>query len=100
MGIEIKEECPLGAICEKVKGDEIVRCRWYINVKGKEPQSEELIDQWDCTMIWLPKLLIENAQTNRGQTAAIESFRNEMVEGQNTFNGLINEALRIKQIKE
>lgn len=31
-------------------------------------------------MSWLPILLIENAQQNRQTGAAVESFRNEMVE--------------------
>ena len=33
-------------------------------------------------MTWQPILLVENAQTNRGQTQALESFRNEVVTGQ------------------
>ena len=32
-------------------------------------------------MAWLPVLLIENAQQSRQTGAAVESFRNEMVEG-------------------
>jgi len=31
-------------------------------------------------MAWLPVLLIENAQQSRQTGAAVESFRNEMVE--------------------
>ena len=80
--IEIKVTCPLGHTCEKVVDGAIERCAWYTNIQGKDPQSEEIIDQGKCAMAWQPILLIENAQTNRGQTQALESFRNEVVVGQ------------------
>ena len=90
--MEIKEICPLGAECEEAKDNKIYRCAWYTCLKGKDPQSEKEIDEWGCSLKWLPVLLVENAQTNRGQTTALESFRNEMVEGQNSFNKIIMEA--------
>lgn len=31
-------------------------------------------------MNWLPVLLVENARVSRGTSAAVESFRNEMVD--------------------
>jgi hypothetical protein len=30
-------------------------------------------------MAWMPMLMIENSQQQRGTSAAVESFRNEMV---------------------
>ena len=59
--------CPLGHTCEKAVDGYIERCAWYTNIKGKDPQSEEIIDQWKCAMTWQPILLVENAQTNRLQ---------------------------------
>lgn len=46
---------------------------------GKNPQSEEMIDDWRCAVALLPMLLIENAQMSRQTGAAMESFRNEVV---------------------
>jgi len=37
------------------------------------------IDEWGCSIAWLPHLLIENAGQVRQGAAATESFRNEMV---------------------
>ena len=37
-------------------------------------------------MAWLPVLLIENAQQSRQTGAAVESFRNEMVEANKISN--------------
>ncbi len=92
--MKIKQTCPLGNDCETIKDNQIYRCRWYIALKGKDPQSEKEIDEWGCAMSWLPILLVENAQTNRGQTQALESFRNEVSKGQNTFNQLFASGIK------
>ncbi len=94
--MDVEYFCPLGANCEGIKDNQISRCRWYVALKGKDPQSEQYIDKWGCAIEWLPILLIENAQTNRGQTQALEMFRNEMAAGQNTFNALFTAALQNK----
>ena len=87
---DIEMSCPLGAECEEIKDNKVHRCKWYVALRGKDPQSDKEIDDWQCAMYWLPILMIENAQTNRGQTAAIESFRNEMVNNNNNFNELLS----------
>lgn len=92
--------CPLGCNCEEVKEDKdgqyISTCKWLVEVRGKDPQSEMEISEWRCSLAWTPTLLVENSQTNRGQTGAMESFRNEMVKGQEVFNGLMQKALKQK----
>ena len=90
MSIEIKFTCPLGSECEEIKDGKLHRCAWYTCVSGKDPQSEEEIkEEWGCAIAWLPKLQIEMSQTNRGQTQALESFRNETKKGQDEFNKLM-----------
>jgi len=84
--------CPLGSECEGIKNNQQFRCAWYTHLVGQNPQGGPPIDEWKCAMAWMPLMLVENAQTNRGQTAALESFRNEMAEGQQTFNNLISAA--------
>lgn len=91
--MDIKLTCPLGSVCEEIKDNKLHRCRWYTNVKGKHPQSEEILDQWDCSLAWLPWLLVENAQTNRGQTQALEMLRDETIKRQDIFNGMIAASL-------
>jgi len=86
MGMEIIVDCPFGMECEKIKDDKIHRCSLFIKLQGKDPQSDKDIDHWGCAFAWLPILLIENAQTNRGQTQALESFRNETIRNQQQFN--------------
>jgi hypothetical protein len=78
MAIEIKRFCPLGhKACEYAEDGYIYRCNWYEQLRGKHPQSEEIIDEWKCSVSWIPTLMTEMTQTNRGQTQALESFRNE-----------------------
>jgi hypothetical protein len=55
-------------------------CPLWIKIRGKHPQSSAEIEEWNCALAWLPVLLIENAQMARQTGAAVESFRNEMVE--------------------
>ena len=57
------------------------KCRWYVHLLGTSPQSADRIDHWDCAISFLPILLIEGAQQTRQAGAAIESFRNEVVRG-------------------
>ena len=48
------------------------------------------IDNWGCSIAWLPHLLIENANQTREAGAATESFRNEMVKAsENTVRTMV-----------
>jgi hypothetical protein len=82
MAIETILTCPLGSKCEEAKDGKIYRCAWYTKLQGKNPQSEEIIDEWGCAISWLPLMQVEVAQTNRGQTAAICSMRDESIKRQ------------------
>ena len=75
MQIEAKSNCPLDNFnpCRQLD------CAWFMKIKGKDPQSEKEIEEWGCSMAWLPVLMIENSQQQRSTGAAVESFRNEMV---------------------
>jgi len=75
MKIESKSNCPLDGFkpCRQLE------CAWFIQLRGTNPNSGEPVDEWGCSMAWLPMLMIENSQQQRGTSAAVESFRNEMV---------------------
>lgn len=55
------------------------QCPKFVQIRGKDPQSDKEIDKFGCVDSFLPMLLIENAQMQRHTGAAVESFRNEMV---------------------
>ena len=93
--MDIKIICPLGSKCQEAKDGKVFRCAWYVKLAGKDPQSNKEFDEWRCAMAWLPVMLVEVSQTNRGQTGAIESFRNNVTSG---IAGMIATAQN-KQIK-
>ena len=55
------------------------KCKFYIQLMGKDPNTGQDVNDFDCAIAWLPMLLIEGSQQTRQAGAAIESFRNEMV---------------------
>lgn len=70
-------------------------CAWYIHLRGTNPNTGQEIDQWGCSMTWMPMLLVENSQQQRQTGSAVESFRNEMVKNnENILQGLINGSRR------
>lgn len=75
MKIEPKSNCPLNSFnpCKELD------CAWFIQVRGKNPNTGEDIDNWGCAMAWMPIMMVENSQQQRQTGAAVESFRNEMV---------------------
>ena len=75
MKLEAKANCPLDGFkpCRQLD------CAWFMKVRGTNPNTGEEIDDYGCSMAWMPVLLIENSQQQRQTGAAVESFRNEMV---------------------
>jgi len=53
-------------------------CTFYCHISGNNPQTGEVIDNFECAISLLPLLLVENSNQQRQTGAAIESFRNEM----------------------
>ena len=75
MKIEPKNNCPLNNFepCKELD------CAWFIKLVGKNPNTGADMEDWGCSMAYLPILTIENSQMQRQTGAAVESFRNEMV---------------------
>ena len=86
--------CPL--IGEDCRG---LECSWYTQVRGTNPQSGEEIDEWGCAVTWMPMLLIENSLTNRQTGAAVESFRNESINQQQTNRQLMTALTQLPKIQ-
>jgi hypothetical protein len=69
-----------GSYCPLVKEDCLqLKCAWFTQLRGVNPNTGKEIDEWGCAVTWLPILLVENSQQQRSTGAAVESFRNEMV---------------------
>jgi hypothetical protein len=97
MKIESKNLCPLNSFepCKQLD------CAWFLKLRGHNPNTGEEIDDWGCSISWMPILLVENSQMSRQTGAAVESFRNEMVKANEVSQSLLNPALSaaIKSIR-
>ncbi len=70
-----------GTFCPIIK-DECLqnKCKFWVQLRGTHPQTGAPVDEWDCAVWWLPMLLTEVSQQARQTAAAVESFRNEVVQ--------------------
>jgi len=69
-----------GKYCPLIKKDCIgLKCSWYTQIRGTNPNTGQPVDEWGCAITWMPILAIEVAQKENQTGAAVESFRNEVV---------------------
>ena len=92
MKIGPKNNCPLDGFnpCRQLE------CAWFMKILGKNPNTGEDIEDWGCSMVWMPLMIIENSQMQRHTGAAVESFRNEMVKANESSQGLLIAAMESK----
>ena len=84
--------CPLGHTCEKVVGDHVERCQWFLQLDGNDPQSgEKLAGQSKCVMVWDVILKIEGNREVFNLGAGVQSLRNETVKRQTIALEAIND---------
>jgi hypothetical protein len=94
MELKSKNGCPLNSFepCRQLD------CAWFIQVRGTNPNTGKEVDEWACSMTWMPMLTIENSQQQRQTSAAIESFRNEMVKANEIGTKVLLQATKIRSI--
>lgn len=86
MKIEPKNLCPLN----KFEPCKQLDCAWFLKIRGANPNTGEDMEEWGCSVAWMPILMIENSQQQRQTGAAVESFRNEMVQSNEITRVLIS----------
>lgn len=91
-----------GKFCPLIKKDCIgLKCSWFTQIRGMNPNTGEPVDEWGCAITWMPFLTIENSQQQRHTAAAVESFRNEMVQdNQKIIASLIGQKMIETQVSE
>lgn len=102
MAKDAKVICPMmgGQECVEdgaIRNGELVKCRFWVTVQGKNPQTGTVINTGDCSIAWLPVLLIENSKVNRETGAAVESMRNESVTASQQVTGALLQIANNKQ---
>lgn len=51
------------------------KCAWYANIQGKNPQTGDTVDNWDCVVTLIPFLQMEQAKTAMATQAATVDVR-------------------------
>jgi len=89
-----------GDFCPLIKKDCIgLKCAWFTQLRGMNPNTGEELDEWGCAVTWMPVLAVEIAQKEYSTGAAVESFRNEVVkENQKFYNNAIQQGIIPAQI--
>ena len=95
MKLKVKDNCPLDNFnpCRKFE------CGWFIQIRGKHPQTGEEVDEYGCAMALMPMLMIENSRQTSQAGSAIESFRNEMVKQNMTTLSTLMKGMNKKKLK-
>ena len=75
--------------------DLCMNCWKWKQLMGHDPNTGEQVNKWACADSWIIDLTIENSQQQRQTGAAVESFRNKMVE-QNDLLLTTSEMKRLK----
>ncbi len=95
MKLKVKDNCPLDNFnpCRKFE------CGWFIQIRGKHPQTGNEVDEYGCAMALMPMLMIENSRQTSQAGSAIESFRNEMVKQNMTTLSTLMKGMDKKKLK-
>lgn len=93
MKIEPKNNCPLDSFnpCRQLD------CAWFIKIAGHNPNTGAEVEDWGCSMAWMPIIMIENNQMQRQTGSAVESFRNEMVRANEASQKVLLSAVGVTQ---
>ena len=67
------------------------RCIWYNMLQGNNPQTGAPVQEWGCSIAWIPLLLVENTGKQIQTNSAVESFRNEMVKANMVTLALVDQ---------
>lgn len=91
-----------GTFCPLIKKECVqMQCSWFIQVRGVDSNTGKEVDEWGCSIAWLPHLLIENANQSRQTGAAVESFRNETIKAnEKTLHALLTVPFNQEEVKE
>jgi hypothetical protein len=74
-------------------------CNEWVNVRGKHPQSEEIIDNWMCARFASILMQMEQAQQTRQAAASSDKTATEVRRHHQTFYAALNDDARERLLK-
>ncbi len=78
------------------------KCAWYYHVQGRDANTGQDLNEWQCAVNLIPLLMVEIGKQQHSTAAAIESFRNESVvrnDATNSLLGFIASASPVEEVK-
>jgi len=70
-------------------------CPLWVHIRGRDPQSSNEVDEWNCTLAFMPKLLIENSAMQRSTAAAVETLSGEVKKADGVSNAMVGTLLTL-----
>ena len=71
-----------GNICPYLKKQCIGEdCMMWVGIRGYNHNTGKEVDEFGCSIAWMPVLLIDNTQKNRETGASVDSLRNTINTG-------------------
>lgn len=89
-----------GEMCPLIK-DKCVRhqCAWFTKVLGTNPQTGKDIEDWGCSIAWLPILLVENSNQQRQTAASVDKVANQVLKQRSEFMGALPQEAKERMIR-
>ncbi len=94
--------CPINGkrCCNGVREDftaehpisgEKLKCAKWVGIRGMNPQTGQEVDNFMCTDVAFPLLLIENSQQQRQTAASVDKVANQLLRQRAEFIGALPE---------
>ena len=73
-----------------------LKCAWFTRIQGYDMNTGNQVDEYQCAVTLMPMLLVENSGQQRQTSAAVESFRNEMVKANEQSHKVLLAAAKVQ----
>lgn len=89
-----------GTYCPLIKKDCVgLQCNWYMHLQGTNPNTGQEVDEYACSIAWIPLLLIENSRQHLNTNTVMNSFKNDLVQATVSSLDLLAQAVSDEPLK-
>lgn len=74
-------------------------CEFYINIMGAHPQTGELINDFRCSISFLPVLMVENSNQQRQTASEVSKVANQINRQRSEFLGALPQEARDRLVQ-
>lgn len=95
-----QDNSPKGNFCPLLKKDCVgLQCNWFMRVQGVNPNTGAEVDEWACSIAWIPLLLIENSRQQMNTNQVFQNFRTDLVSATTSSLELLAQAVQDKPLQ-